>query len=299
MALSYSYTSILHEVRLALDPLRPNPSSSPTAVASSSPSPTQTSSTTAAAAAAAMGYFQRFSSFPPSPTPSTSSKASSTNDSLLESRSFLSVFKAKANTFPLVRKPTVASLPKIAPPPTPPLNPEDNNNNNLNALGLSYRLDPSTPLTAKSNDLLSWHRHQSPAEEYAAMPLQRREAALERVNKMRAWLSVPEKNLDSSTREWQSTTTCAASQKGHAGVGLGVVSRVTTPPSPSQQSSRNKQLCQSDSPYCTIGATARQEQQPLAAHQRNDNSSFYSDVPKATTTKKVFSGPCLQPAFSV
>ncbi|EOA81419.1 hypothetical protein ACJQWK_10967 [Exserohilum turcicum] len=281
MSLSYSYTAILHEVRLALDPLRPNTLTSP------SPTPPPT----------AMGYFQRFSTFPPSPTPSTSSKASSTtsetstSDTLLESKSFLSVFKT--NTFPLSSRKSTAELLPTA-PPTPPLNPDDQ----LHGIGLSYRLDAAAaPFAAKRSNTLPTWRRPSPAAEYAAMPLQRREAALARVNKLRSRLNLAEKNLDSSPRIWK--TSQQPDDDDDDDDDAGTARHVTHPPTGNKQAYRRQILHTS-----AIELPRHQQQQQQQQKQKqqrildvNNNISYYATVPKAPA-KRSFVQP-LQPAFVV
>ncbi|KNG47364.1 hypothetical protein DDE82_000856 [Stemphylium lycopersici] len=146
-----------------------------------------------------MGYFERFSGIPPSPTPSASSHTSSSNDVNTPDRSpssisFFSVLKGHA--LPLaVRNFSGKSATR---PPTPPRDADDNNDND-NDNSLRYSADSGTNHFDKSNEPLVWRRGAT-ENEYETMPLKRREGALDRVNRSRAWLGLPEKNLDKTLR---------------------------------------------------------------------------------------------------
>jgi hypothetical protein len=134
-----------------------------------------------------MGIFKRFvNDGPPSPAPSTDSFSKIETGNLKTSTSPKHVYSIiKSRTFPLMR-------PKKSPeqPPTPPDTPEEEHDRRLGRA-------KTVPITKSQGNV---HRTISPQDEYETMPVQRREAALERVNRSRVSLGLPEKNLDKTLR---------------------------------------------------------------------------------------------------
>jgi hypothetical protein len=127
--------------------------------------------------------FKRFANNgPPSPAPSTSSGSSSETETQKPTTSPSSrVYSMlKSRTFPLSRP---RKSPEISPEqaPTPGSTPEDEHERRL--------------ARAKTAPACKYNK-----QEYETMPKARREAALERVNKLRVLLGLPEKNLDKTLR---------------------------------------------------------------------------------------------------
>ncbi|EUC38762.1 hypothetical protein COCCADRAFT_82260 [Bipolaris zeicola 26-R-13] len=157
----------------------------------------------------AMTYFKRWSTLPPSPTPSLNDSLSSSSSSTISTpprsptpSSTTRLFSAlkSSTTFPLsIRKVSSPWHSSTVQPQLPYLD------NNASHAGSTTSLCTTTDPTAtarcvkqKSNDssVLAWRRGTRTLQmEYEGLPLRRRREALERVNEGRVRLGLPRRSL--------------------------------------------------------------------------------------------------------
>ena len=139
-----------------------------------------------------MGIFKRFAhDGPPSPLSTSSSSSPETKPQKLttppSSQGLYSVIKSR--TFPISR-PEKSQITPMQ-PPTPPDTPTEEHERRL--------ARAKTPPVSMHKGLVQWTAL-TPKDEYESLSMERREAALERINKLRASLGLPEKNLDKTLR---------------------------------------------------------------------------------------------------
>jgi hypothetical protein len=160
----------------------------------------------------------------------TSTTTSSDSPFSSDSLSIFSVFRSSSTSLPLPIGKTPGTAPITAPPSPRPQSPvlvEDSNNYHNNSPVNTLRNVPAatsttaitpfvvvvaaaaaaaTATTSKAkykakdnNNVLTWRQATTTMQiEYENMPIQRRKGALDRVNKSRLWLNLPEKSLSDS-----------------------------------------------------------------------------------------------------
>ncbi|KAI1508639.1 hypothetical protein A1F97_00651 [Pyrenophora tritici-repentis] len=135
-----------------------------------------------------VNYSRTFARSPPSPAPSNSPTS-------LKEQSRPELWKrvfsaSKTPTFQYLKTNQSTDPFSTEGPPTPPRSPKERQ---YTPQSRATTATPSSPSSTENGRL-------STRKEWMNMPLERRKAALERVNELRVELYIPEKNLDGSMR---------------------------------------------------------------------------------------------------